>query len=59
MPEPWSRRLCILCLCRVAALVRQHDFADADAWVANWQAEWDATLARCRKGGGKCRVFVR
>ncbi|KAL4429840.1 hypothetical protein ABPG77_010957 [Micractinium sp. CCAP 211/92] len=42
---------------RVASIVRQHGFADADRWLTNWERAWRDNLERCQAGPyGLCLV---
>ncbi|KAL4855091.1 Mitochondrial metalloendopeptidase OMA1 [Chlorella vulgaris] len=34
----------------IAELVRAQGYADADAWMANWEAAWKMNLKRCQPG---------
>ena len=43
-----SQTRCTLLPRRVVEIVRQYGFADADAWMANWEAAWQVRVAACR-----------
>ncbi|KAI3429846.1 hypothetical protein D9Q98_010158 [Chlorella vulgaris] len=43
----------------IVELVRAQGYADADAWMANWEAAWKMNLKRCQPGPeGECLVIL-